>query len=72
MRGRKGSNQTVRLSVVIRFHHLSGISGALGTSSPANLYVPAVGLSSAEIQFRRVVFPDPEGPRRRTLSPSSI
>ena len=44
----------------------------LGTSDPMKMYEPSVGLSKADRQFRRVVFPDPEGPKRRTLSPSSI
>jgi hypothetical protein len=44
----------------------------LGTSEPWNRYVPSVGLSNADKQFKRVVFPEPEGPKSMTLSPSEI
>ena len=54
----------------IGFHHLGTMSGVRGTSSPANLYEPDVGLSKAAMQFSRVVLPEPDGPRRIIRSPS--
>jgi hypothetical protein len=47
-------------------------ASCLGTGEPSNVYVPAVGLSNAEMQFKRVVLPEPDGPRRMTLSPPEI
>ena len=44
----------------------------LGTSFPSNEYSPAVGLSRAAIQFRSVVFPEPDGPNNTIRSPFSI
>ena len=52
------------LSVVIRYHHLSGFQSP-GTSSPVNLYVPSSWTFRCRNAIQRVVFPDPEGPERR-------
>ena len=40
-------------------------------SRPSSLIDPAVGVRSPARQERRVVFPQPDGPRRTTSSPSS-
>jgi len=36
------------------------------------MYVPEVGISSAAMVFSSVVLPEPEGPRRATISPCSM
>ena len=43
-----------------------------GTSLPRKLYDPPDGLSRADKQLSKVVFPEPDGPSRTTRSPSSI
>ena len=44
------------------------VESALGLGDGGHL----VGLSRAERQFKSVVFPEPDGPRRMTHSPSEI
>jgi hypothetical protein len=43
----------------------------LATTSPRKLTVPASGASKPAMSRRVVVFPQPEGPSRATISPSS-
>ena len=61
-----GEDDVEAVAEVIR----SGFLRALGTGEPLNVYVPAVGLSKAEMQFSRVVLPEPEGPNKMMRSPS--